>query len=132
MRLSGTLFASLAAVLLATSAMAQPAPMTGMSGGAMNAPNANGGVGIFSKENMAMMIVDLDRATKGMTTEQAATARQEEMSKHSSETPAERTTRKQMYDTEWAKLTPIEQSDALNKLRAQQAARGMMAAPPAK
>ena len=102
MRLSGIVFASLTASLFATAAMAQAAggSMSGpsMSGPAMSGPamkgggmqmNSMGGVGIFSKENMAMMIVDREKATKGMTPEQAAAARKDEMAKHGSETPAE-------------------------------------------
>ena len=143
MRLSGIVFASLTASLLATAAMAQPAggSMSGpsMSGPAMTGPamkgggmqmNSMGGVGIFSRENMAMMIVDRENATKGMTADQAAAARKDEMAKHGSETPAETQARKAMYDSEWLKLTAAEKSDALTKLDAQMKARGM-AAPPA-
>ena len=91
MRLSGILFASLTASLLATAALAQPAggSMSGpsMSGPSMKGPsmsgpsmqsgggiqlNSQGGVGIFSRENMAMMIVERERNTKGMTEEQNA------------------------------------------------------------
>jgi hypothetical protein len=89
--------------------------------------NAQGGVGIFSRENMAMMIVDREKATKGMSAEQAAAARKDEMAKHSSETPAENQARKAMYDSEWLKLTAAEKTDALAKLDAQMKARGMMA-----
>ena len=149
MRLSGIVFASLTASLFATAAMAQAAggSMSGpsMSGPAMNGPamsgpamkgggmqmNSMGGVGIFSKENMAMMIVDREKATKGMTPEQAAAARKDEMAKHGSETPAETQARKAAYDSEWLKLTAAEKTDALTKLDAQMKARGMMAAPPA-
>ena len=102
----------------------------GMKGGGMQM-NSMGGMGIFSRENMAMMIVDRERATKGMTPEQAAAARKEEMAKHSAETPAENQARKAMYDSEWLKLTAGEKTDALAKLDAQMKARGMMAAPPA-
>ena len=92
--------------------------------------NSMGGVGIFSRENMAMMIVDREKATKGMTADQAAAARKEEMAKHGSETPAETQARKAAYDSEWLKLTAAEKTDALTKLDAQMKARGM-AAPPA-
>jgi hypothetical protein len=142
MRLSGILFASFAASLLASGATAQPAggSMSGpsMSGPSMSGPsmkpagggmqmNAQGGVGIFSRENMAMMIVDREKATKGMSADQAAAARKDEMAKHSSETPAENQARKAMYDSEWLKLTAAEKTDALNKLDTQMKARGMMA-----
>ncbi len=142
MRLSGIVFASLTASLLASGAMAQPAggSMRGpsMSGPSMSGPamkpaaggmkmNSMGGFGIFSRENMAMMIVDRERATKGMTAEQAAAARKEEMAKHGAETPAENQARKAMYDSEWLKLTAAEKTDALGKLDAQMKARGMMA-----
>ncbi|MES2294611.1 MAG: hypothetical protein V4527_15020 [Pseudomonadota bacterium] len=149
MRLSGIVFTSLTASLFATAAMAQAAggsmsgpSMSGpsMSGPAMSGPamkgggmqmNSMGGMGIFSKENMAMMIVDREKATKGMTQEQAAAARKDEMAKHGSETPAETQARKAMYDSEWLKLTAAEKTDALAKLDTQMKARGMMAAPPA-
>lgn len=142
MRLSGILFASLTASLLASGAMAQPAggSMSGpsMSGPSMSGPsmkpaaggmqmNAQGGVGIFSRENMAMMIVDREKATKGMTTEQAAAARQEEMTKDRAESPEQRQARKARYDSEWMQLTAAEKTDALTKLDAQMKARGMMA-----
>jgi hypothetical protein len=84
MRLSGILFVSLTASLLATSAMAQSAggSMSGpsMQGPSMSGPsmqsggmklNSMGGVGIFSRENMVMRIVERERNTKGMTAEQA-------------------------------------------------------------
>ncbi|MGZ5922389.1 MAG: hypothetical protein ACXWLT_11545 [Rhizomicrobium sp.] len=149
MRLSGIVFTSLTASLFATAAMAQAAggSMSGpsMSGPSMNGPamsgpamkgggmqmNSMGGMGIFSKENMAMMIVDREKATKGMTPEQAAAARKEEMAKHGSETPAETQARKAMYDSVWLKLTAAEKSDALAKLDVQMKQRAMMAAPPA-
>ena len=143
MRLSGIVFASLTASLLATAAMAQQAggSMSGpsMSGPAMSGPamkgggmqmNSMGGVGIFSRENMAMMIVDREKATQGMSADQAAAARKDEMAQHGSETAAETQTRKAMYDSEWLKLTAAEKSDALTKLDAQMKARAM-AAPPA-
>jgi hypothetical protein len=147
MRLSGIVFVSLTASLLASGAMAQPAggSMSGpaMSGPAMSGPsmsgpamkpaaggmqmNSMGGVGIFSRENMAMMIVDREKATKGMSADQAAAARKDEMAKHGSETPAENQARKTMYDSEWLKLTAAEKSDAMTKLDAQMKARGMAA-----
>ncbi len=146
MRLSGIVFASLTASLLASGAMAQTAggsmsgpSMSGpsMSGPSMSGPamkpaggmrmNSMGGVGIFSRENMAMMIVDREKATKGMSADQAAAARKDEMAKHGSETPAENQARKAMYDSEWLKLTAAEKSDAMTKLDAQMKARGMSA-----
>lgn len=147
MRLSGFLLASAACLLLAGSAMAQSSggsmsggsmgSMSGgmnkdgaMSGGGMQM-NAQGGIGIFSRENMAMMIVDRERSTKGMTEDQAKAARQEEMAKDRAETPDQRQARKARYDSEWMQLTAAEKTDALTKLDAQMKARGMMAAPPA-
>lgn len=134
MRLSGFAFASLTTVLLASSAMAQPAGGS-MSSGAMKGGgmqmNSMGGVGIFSRENMAMMIVDRDKATKGMTADQAAAARQEEMTKDRAETPEQRQARKARYDSEWTQLTAAEKSDAMAKLDVQMKQRAMMAAPPA-
>jgi hypothetical protein len=147
MRLSGSLFVSLTASLLATSAMAQSAggSMSGpsMSGPSMQGPsmsgpsmqsggmklNSMGGVGIFSRENMAMMIVERERNTKGMTAEQAKAARQEEMTKDRAESPEQRQARKARYDSEWMQLTAAEKQDAMTKLDAQMKARGMMAAP---
>ncbi|HXR94725.1 MAG TPA: hypothetical protein VN718_02540 [Rhizomicrobium sp.] len=144
MRQSGILLTSAASLLLAGSAMAQSSggSMSGgnMSGGSMAGPsmsgggmqmNAQGGVGIFSRENMAMMIVDREKATKGMTEDQAKAARQEEMSKDRAETPEQRQARKARYDSEWMQLTAAEKQDAMTKLDAQMKARGMMAAPPA-
>jgi hypothetical protein len=139
MRLSASAFVSATILLLAGSAMAQPAGGTmggSMSGGSMNngggmQMNAQGGVGVFSRENMAMMIVDREKATKGMTADQAAAARKDEMAKHGSETPAETQARRATYDSEWLKLTAAEKSDALTKLDAQMKARGMMAPAPA-
>ena len=93
--------------------------------------NAQGGVGIFSRENMAMMIVERERNTKGMTEDQAKAARQEEMAKDRAETPDQRQARKARYDSEWMQLTAAEKQDAMTKLDAQMKARGMMAAPPA-
>ena len=141
MRLSGILFASLTASLLASGAMAQSAggSMSGpsMSGPSMSGPamkpaggmqmNAQGGFGIFSRENMAMMIVDREKATKGMSADQAAAARKEEMTKDRAETPEQRQARKARYDSEWMQLTAAEKTDALTKLYAQMKARGMMA-----
>jgi len=150
MRLSGILLASATALLLAGSAQAQQpsggsmgGSMSGgsMSGGSMGGSmkqggsmsgggmqmNAQGGVGIFSRENMAMMIVDRERNTKGMTEEQAKAARQEEMTKDRAETPEQRQARKARYDSEWMQLTAAEKTDALTKLDAQMKARGMMA-----
>src|SRR5690348_2526583 len=150
MRLSGILLASAASLLLAGSAMAQSSGgnmsggnMSGgsMSGGSMAGPgmsgggmqmNAQGGVGIFSRENMAMMIVDREKATKGMTEDQAKAARQEEMSKDRAETPEQRQARKARYDSEWMQLTAAEKQDAMTKLDAQMKARGMMAPAPAR
>ena len=145
MRLSGMVFVSLtslllASLLLAGSAMAQQSggSMTGgsMSGGAMKGGggmqmNSMGGVGIFSRENMAMMIVDREKATKGMTADQAAAARQDEMAKDRAETPEQRQARKAKYDSEWLQLSAAEKTDALAKLDVQMKQRGMMAAPPA-
>jgi hypothetical protein len=143
MRLSGILFTSLTASLLATAAMAQSAggSMSGpsMSGPSMSGPsmkaggmqlNSQGGVGIFSRENMAMMIVERERNTKGMTADQAKAARQEEMTKDRAETPEQRQARKARYDSGWMQLTAAEKADAMTKLDAQMKARGMMAAPP--
>jgi hypothetical protein len=146
MRLSGIAFASLTASLLASGAMAQSAggsmsgpSMSGpsMSGPSMSGPsmkpaggmqmNAQGGFGIFSRENMAMMIVDREKATKGMSADQAAAARKEEMTKDRAETPEQRQARKARYDSEWMQLTAAEKTDALTKLDAQMKARGMMA-----
>jgi basic membrane lipoprotein Med (substrate-binding protein (PBP1-ABC) superfamily) len=126
MRMTGIVFASLTTMLLATSAMAQPAPSGGMSGGGMN---SSGGVGIFSRQDMAMMIVDRNKATQGMTDEQKAAARSEEMTHDRAETPDQRMARKQRYDTEWAQLTPAEQSDAMAKLDAARPAGGAMSGP---
>jgi len=141
MHLSGIVFASLTASLLASGAMAQSAggSMSGpsMSGPSMSGPamkpaggmqmNAQGGFGIFSRENMAMMIVDREKATKGMSADQAAAARKEEMAKDRAETPEQTQARKARYDSEWMQLTAAEKTDALTKLDAQMKARGMMA-----
>ena len=126
MRISGLLLCA-AASMLATAAFAQS-----MGGSMSNSKttnsmsmqtNAQGGVGIFSKQDMAMMIVDRDKATMGMTDDQKAAARKEEMAKDGAETPDQRMARKQRYDAEWAKLTPVEQSSAMDKLDAQMKAR---------
>lgn len=137
MRISGFVLCA-AASMLATAAFAQSMggsmSMSGSnkSGGGMSMsggnamsmqPNAQGGMGIFSRQDMAMMIVDRDQATKGMTDEQKTAARREEMTKDRAETPDQRMARKQRYDAEWAKLTPVEQSDALAKLDVQMKAR---------
>jgi hypothetical protein len=145
MRITGIVVAGFAATLLATAALAQSMgggsmqsgsmqggsmqSGGGMQGGGMSsndgkmaAPrklNAQGGFGIFSREDMAMMIVDREKATKGMTADQAKAARAEEMSKDSAETPADRMARKQRYDQEWAQLSPAEQQTALGKYHAQ-------------
>jgi len=141
MRMRGILLASAAASLLATAAFAQSMGGSMSGGNSMSGsnamsmkPNAQGGIGIFSREDMAMMIVDRDKATKGMTDEQKTAARQEEMAKDRAETADQRMARKQRYDAEWAKLTPVEQSDALTKLDAQMKARAaaMSAQPAAK
>ena len=137
MRISGLLLCA-AASMLATAALAQSSggsmsmSKSNNGGGAMTM-NAQGGVGIFSKQDMAMMIVDRDKATMGMTDEQKAAARKEEMAKDGAETPDQRMARKQRYDAEWAKLTPVEQSAALDKLDAQMKARAAaMSMQPAK
>jgi hypothetical protein len=102
-----------------------------MSGG--NAMTMQSGTGIFSRQDMAMMIVDRDKATMGMTDDQKAAARKEEMTKDQAETPDQRMARKQRYDGEWAKLTPVDQSAAMDKLDAQMKARAAaMSAQPAK
>ena len=144
MRISGILLLGAAASLFATVAFAQSMGGGSMSGGSMSGgsmsgsnamsmkPNAQGGMGIFSREDMAMMIVDRDKATQGMSDDQKASARQAEMTKDRAETPDQRMARKQRYDAEWAKLTPVEQSDALAKLDVQMKARAaaMSAQPP--
>ena len=135
MRISGFILCA-AATMLATASFAQS------SGGSMsmsgsnqngNAMTMQSGTNIFSRQDMAMMIVDRDKATMGMTDDQKKAARQEEMTKDRAETPDQRMARKQRYDTEWAKLTPVEQSTALDKLDAQMKARAAaMSAQPAK
>ena len=139
MRINGLILCA-AASMLATAAFAQSSGGTmSMSksntsgGGAMTMQmNAQGGVGIFSREDMAMMIVDRDKATMGMTDDQKAAARKEEMAKDGAETPDQRMARKQRYDAEWMKLTPVEQSNAMVKLDAQMKARAAMQAQQAK
>ena len=137
MRISGLILCA-AASMLATAAFAQSMggsmSNSNKGGNAMSMQmNAQGGVGIFSKQDMAMMIVDRDKATMGMTDEQKAAARKEEMAKDGAETPDQRMARKQRYDAEWAKLTPVEQSAAMDKLDAQMKARAAaMSAQPAK
>lgn len=130
MRINTILLASAAACFLATGAFAQS--MSGSNGGG-NAMTMQSGTSIFSRQDMAMMIVDRDKATMGMTDAQKATARQEEMTHDRAETPDQRMARKQRYDSEWAKLTPVEQSAAMDKLDAQMKARAAaMSAQPAK
>ncbi len=142
MRISGLVIVPAATLLLAGAAMAQSMSGgmssgnmmkgPGMSGPSMTGPgmkggnmgggmkmNSMGGFSIFSRENMAMMIVDRERATKGMTAEQAAAARKQEMAHDRAETPAERQARKAKYDSEWLKLTAAEKTDALGKWDAQ-------------
>jgi hypothetical protein len=121
MRITGIILCT-AATMLAGAAFAQ-------TGGTMSMSGAN----IFSQQDMAMMIVDRDKATMGMTDDQKKAARQEEMTKDRAETPDQRMARKQRYDSEWAALTPAQQSDAMAKLAAQQKARAAaMSAQPAK
>jgi len=129
MRISGLVLCA-AASMVATASFAQS--MDGsMSGG--NAMTMQSGTGIFSRQDMAMMIVDRDKATMGMTDDQKAAARKEEMTKDQAETPDQRMARKQRYDAEWAKLTPVDQSTAMDKLDAQMKARAAaMSAQPAK
>jgi hypothetical protein len=138
MRISGIILCA-AASMLATAAVAQSmgGSMSSSKSGTTNSmsmqTNAQGGVGIFSRQDMAMMIVDRDKATMGMTDDQKAAARKEEMAKDGGETPDQRMARKQRYDAEWAKLTPVEQSAALDKLDVQMKARAAaMSAQPAK
>jgi hypothetical protein len=134
MRISGLVLCA-AASMVATASFAQS--MGGsMSGNSMSGGNAmtmQSGTGIFSRQDMAMMIVDRDKATMGMTDDQKAAARKEEMTKDQAETPDQRMARKQRYDAEWAKLTPVAQSAAMDKLDAQMKARAAaMSAQPAK
>ena len=131
MRINTILLVSAAACLLATGALAQS--MSGSNNKGGNAMTMQSGTSIFSRQNMAMMIVDRDKATMGMSDEQKASARKEEMAKDGAETPDQRMARKQRYDAEWAKLTPVEQSSAMDKLDAQMKARAAaMSAQPAK
>lgn len=147
MRITGIVIAGFAASLLATAALAQSmggskqgGSMQGgsmqngsMQGGSMSnngaarrmTLNAQGGFDIFSREDMAMMIVDREKSTKGMTPDQAKAARQEEMAKDRAETPEQRMARKQRYDAEWAQLSPAEQSTALAKWHAQLVSMGI-------
>jgi hypothetical protein len=134
MRISGLVLCA-AASMFATASFAQSAGGS-MSGNSMSGGNAmtmQSGTNIFSRQDMAMMIVDRDKATMGMTDDQKAAARQEEMTKDRAETPDQRMARKQRYDAEWAKLTPVAQSAAMDKLDAQMKARAAaMSAQPAK
>jgi hypothetical protein len=134
MRISGLVLCA-AASMFATASFAQSAGGS-MSGNSMSGGNAmtmQSGTNIFSRQDMAMMIVDRDKATMGMTDDQKAAARQEEMTKDRAETPDQRVARKQRYDSEWAKLTPVAQSAAMDKLDAQMKARAAaMSAQPAK
>ena len=131
MRINTILLVSAAACLFATGAFAQS--MSGSNNKGGNAMTMQSGTSIFSRQDMAMMIVDRDKATMGMTDEQKASARKEEMAKDGAETPDQRMARKQRYDAEWAKLTPVEQSSAMDKLDAQMKARAAaMSAQPAK
>jgi len=127
MRIHGLVLCA-ALTALATAAHAQSGTMS-MSG----SNNSMSGANIFSRQDMAMMIVDRDKATKGMTDDQKAAARQEEMTKDRAETPDQRMARKTRYDSEWAQLTPAEQTNAMTKLDAQMKARAAaMSAAPAK
>ena len=129
MRISGLVLCA-AASMFATASFAQSTGGS-MSGG--NAMTMQSGTGIFSRQDMAMMIVDRDKATMGMTADQKAAARKEEMTKDQAESPDQRMARKQRYDAEWAKLTPVDQSAAMDKLDAQMKARAAaMSAQPAK
>lgn len=139
MRINGLVLCA-AASMLATASFAQSMggsmSMSGSNNNSMSGGNAmtrQGGTNIFSRQDMAMMIVDRDKATKGMTDAQKAQARQEEMAHDRAETADQRMARKLRYDAEWAALTPAEQSDALVKLDAQMKARApAMSAQPAK
>ena len=117
MRIHGLVLCA-ALTALATAAHAQSGTMS-MSG----SNNSMSGANIFSRQDMAMMIVDRDKATKGMTDDQKAAARQEEMTKDRAETPDQRMARKTRYDSEWAQITPAEQTNAMTKLDAQMKAR---------
>ena len=91
MRISGLVLCA-AASMLATAAFAQSAGGS-MSGNSMSGGNAmtmQSGTNIFSRQDMAMMIVDRDKATMGMTDDQKAAARKEEMTKDQAETPDQR------------------------------------------
>ncbi|MGH6827371.1 MAG: hypothetical protein ACREFW_00500 [Rhizomicrobium sp.] len=136
MRITGMVLACLSASLLAGPAFAQGQGGS-MSGGSMKSTNgkamsgrrmrlnAQGGFGIFSREDMAMMIVDREKANEGMTADQVKAARAKEMAKDRAETPDGRMARKQRYDGEWAQLSPTEQSAALDKWHAQLVSMGM-------
>jgi hypothetical protein len=132
MRMSKLMIALGAISFFATAAFAQS--MGGsMSSGSMSAAktapkmtlNAQGGFDVFSRQNMAMMIVDRDKATKAMSSDQAKAARQEEMAKDQAETPDQRMARKKHYDAEWAQLSPAEQSSGLAKYHAQLVSMGI-------
>ena len=134
MRISGIVICAVAS-MLATAAFAQSmgGSMSSSNKGGTMSMQGNGGASIFSKQDMAMMIVDRDKTTMGMTDAQKAAARQEEMSHDRAETPDQRMARKQRYDAEWTKLTPVEQSAAMDKLDAQMKARAAaMSAQPGK
>jgi len=116
------------AITIATVAMLAIAPSAFAQNGAMGgqkAPmpqmhvNANGGIDVFSREDMAMMIVAREKQNKGMTPDQVKTARAAEMSKDQAETPQERAARKAKLQDEWTKLTPAEKQDGLVKWDAQ-------------
>jgi len=132
MRMSKLMIALGAISLFATVAFAQS--MGGsMSSGSMSAAktapkmtlNAQGGFDVFSRQNMAMMIVDREKATKGMAPDQAKAARQEEMAKDQAETPDQRMARKKRYDSEWQQLSAAEQSSGLAKYHAQLVSMGI-------
>jgi hypothetical protein len=132
MRMSKLMIALGAVSFFATAAFAQS--MGGsMSSGSMSdaktAPkmtlNAQGGFDVFSRQDMAMMIVAREKATKGMTPDQAKAARQEEMAKDQAETPDQRMARKKRYDAEWERLSAAEQSSGLAKYHAQLVSMGV-------
>ena len=140
MRITGMVLACLSASLLAGTAFAQGqgGSMSGSSMKSMNgaaqgnamrgrrmALNAQGGFGVFSREDMAMMIVDREKANQGMTPDQVKAARAKEMAKDRAETPQDRMARKERYDQEWAQLSPTEQSAAIAKWHAQLVSMGI-------
>ena len=89
-----------AASMFATASFAQSTGGS-MSGNSMSGGNAmtmQSGTSIFSRQDMAMMIVDRDKSTMGMTDDQKKAARKEEMTKDRAETPDQRMARKQRYD----------------------------------